>query len=98
MRSLFAVPAILGALVLTGTLASAQTNPGGGTRATGYPTEKSAGPSDPLIEKPTSGQIKRGGSRRTGTTGLSATPRSGPKAPATGAPTGSQLSPGDNGG
>lgn len=96
MRSLLAVPAILGAFVLTGTLASAQTNPGGGTRATGYPTEKSAGPSDPLIQKPTSEERSV---RPAGTTGLSAAPRSGPKAPVTGAPTGSQLDPtNDNGG
>jgi hypothetical protein len=100
MRSKFAIPAILVvSFALSGTFAYAQTNPGGGSRASGYsPAEKSAGPSDPLIEKPTSGQIARSRSTRGVTTGLSTRSRSGPKAPATGAPTSSQQSPGTNGG
>jgi hypothetical protein len=39
MRSKFAIPAlVMASFALSGTLAYAQTNPGGGTRATGYPT------------------------------------------------------------
>lgn len=79
---------LAGALALTGTLAYAQTNPGGGVRASGYPTagKNVNETSDPLIRKPTSTEIRKG--RPAGVTVGRA--RSGTRQPVTGAPTSSQ--------
>jgi hypothetical protein len=51
MRSKFASALVMASLALSGTFAYAQTNPGGGQRATGYPTaDKNVNDtSDPLI-------------------------------------------------
>jgi hypothetical protein len=96
MRSKFAIPAVVIASLCGATVvASAQTNPGGGTRATGYPTaeKKTNDVSDPLIRKLTSARAMKNRSPGV-TTGTSI----GPRAPATGAPTSSQQGVGTNGG
>jgi hypothetical protein len=78
---------------LSGTFAYSQTNPGGGNRATGYPTadKKVNETSDPLIRKPTSGRK----AMKNGSTGV--TTGNSTRAPATGAPTSSQQSPSTSG-
>jgi hypothetical protein len=88
--------ALATAFALSAVFAHAQTNPGGGTRATGYPTaeKKANDTSDPLIRKPTSGQRATKNRAPGVTTGTSI----GPRAPATGAPTSSQQGVGTNGG